>query len=457
MTEPAAPERWSSRTGFVLATIGSAVGLGSIWKFPYELGENGGAGFLIFYLLGLVLVVAPLLLAEFVIGRRGQADAATSVARLAQDAGASPRWRWIAWLGIFAGFLLLSYYAVIAGMTLAYTGSAIWTGFEGHDAAATQLLYRSIVGDPLLLALCQAGFLGVAVFVVAHGIGGGIETACKILMPVLIALILLLSLYAVIEGDVTSAIAFLFEWRSAELSPRIALEALGLGFFSIGVGLGLMITYAGYTGARFDLGRAAWITLAGDTAISILAGLAIFPLVFRYGLDPAEGAGLMFVTLPIAFGRLPFGDGVATAFFLLLFVAALASALSLLELVVAPLLKRGRWSRRKIATAVGIACWVAGLPSMLSFNLWSELRPLASVAGFAAYDMFELVDGLVSNILLPAGGLLIALFAGWRIDPALFAAELGWRNTVLRALRFLLRWAAPALILVFVLFGLAAR
>ncbi|MEX1107733.1 MAG: sodium-dependent transporter, partial [Dongiaceae bacterium] len=370
-------ERWGSRTGFILATIGSAVGLGSVWKFPYEVGENGGAGFLLFYLLGLVLVVAPLLLAEFVVGRRGQADAATSVARVAAAAGANPRWHWIAWLGILAGFLLLSYYAVIAGMTLAYTGSALWTGFDGFDAVATQQLYGTVVGDPILLALCQAGFLGVAVFIVSHGIGGGIETACKILMPVLIALMLSLSIYAAIEGDVPRTIAFLFQWNADELTPRVALEALGLGFFSIGVGLGLMITYAGYAGTTFDLGRAAWITLTGDTAISIIAGMAIFPLVFRYGLDPAEGVGLMFVTLPIAFGRLPFGDVVATAFFLLLFVAALASALSLLELVVAPLHKRSGWSRPCTTVIAGIACWVAGLPSLLSFNLWSELRPLA--------------------------------------------------------------------------------
>lgn len=456
MTDPA-PERWSNRAGFILATIGSAVGLGSIWKFPYELGENGGGGFLLFYLLGLVLVVAPLLIAEFVVGRRGQADAATSVARLAAAAGANPRWRWLAWLGILAGFLLLSYYSVIAGMTLAYTGSALWTGFAGFDAAATQQLYGAIVGDPILLALCQAGFLGVTVFIVAHGIGGGIEAACKILLPVLIALMVLLSIYAVIEGDAPRAIAFLFHWRVDELTPRVALEALGLGFFSIGVGLGLMITYAGYAGRTFDLGRAAWITLAGDTAISVLAGIAIFPLVFRYGLDPAEGVGLMFVTLPIAFGRLPFGDVVASAFFLLLFVAALASALSLLELVVAPLLRRSGWSRRRTAIVTGIACWIAGLPSLLSFNLWSEWRPLAALSGFAAYDMFELVDGLVSHVMLPAGGLLIALFVGWRLDPASIAAELGWRHVALRMLRFLLRWVVPALILTFVMSGLLIR
>lgn len=444
-------ERWSTRLGFILATIGSAVGLGSIWKFPYEVGENGGLGFLIFYLLGLLIVVVPLLLAEFVLGRRGRGDAATSIARLATAAGASPRWRWAGWLGIATGTLILSYYAVIAGMTIGYAVGAGSHGFAGLDAAGGAALFDRLVGDPLLLGFCQIAFIAATAFIVARGIGSGVETACKILMPLLAVLMLLLVAYAAIEGDWQRSVDFLFEMHPDDMSPRIALEALGLGFFSIGVGLGLMITYAAYAGAEFRLGRTALIVVAGDTAISVLAGLAIFPLVFRYDLDPAGGAALMFLTLPIAFGRLPFGDLVGGGFFVLLFVAALASSLSLLELSVAALIRRG-WTRPRAAAAAAFAVWLLGLPTLLSFNLWRDVRPLAALDAFADLDIFGLVDGLASNLMLPAGGLLIALFVGWRLNAATLADELGWRRGA-GLLWTVLRWIVPSLILAFVIAG----
>lgn len=444
-------ERWSTRLGFILATIGSAVGLGSIWKFPYEVGENGGLGFLIFYLLGLLIVVVPLLLAEFVIGRRGHGDAASSMVRLATEAGASRNWRWVGWLGIATGTLILSYYAVIAGMTIGYAVGAASHGFAGLDAEGAAGLFERLVRDPLLLGSCQISFLAATALIVARGIGNGVEIACKILMPLLAVLMLLLVVYAAIEGDWRRSVGFLFEMHPDDMSPRIALEALGLGFFSIGVGLGLMITYAAYAGAEFRLGRTALIVVAGDSAISVLAGLAIFPLVFRYDLDPAGGAGLMFLTLPIAFGRLPAGDLVGIAFFLLLFTAALASALSLLELSVAPLIRRG-WPRPRAALAAAAIVWLAGLPTLLSFNLWRDVRPLSALEAFADLDIFELVDGLASNLMLPAGGLLIALFVGWRLRAATLAAELGWRHSA-GLVWTALRWVVPTLILAFVVAG----
>lgn len=444
-------ERWTTRFGFIFATIGSAVGLGSIWKFPYEVGENGGLGFLIFYLAGLLIVVVPLLLAEFVLGRRGRGDAASSIARVASDAGRSPGWRWVGWLGIVTGFLVLSYYAVIAGMTIGYVAGAASHGFAGLDAVAAGALFERLVGNPLLLGACHIAFLAATAIIVSRGIRRGVETACNILMPVLAVLMLLLVAYAAIEGDWRRSVEFLFEMHPHDLTPRIALEALGLGFFSIGVGLGLMITYAAYTGAEFQLGRTALAVVAGDTAISVLAGLAIFPLVFRYELDPAGGAALMFLTLPIAFGQLPFGNLVGAAFFVLLFVAALASGLSLLELSVAPLVRRG-WSRKRAAYTTAFAVWLAGVPTLLSFNLWRDVRPLASLSAFSDLDLFELVDGLASNLMLPAGGLLLALFVGWRLRPTILADELGWKRGA-GLLWWSLRWIIPPLILVFVVAG----
>lgn len=442
-------ERFASGMGFVLATIGSAVGLGSIWKFPYEVGENGGGGFLLFYLLGLVLVVFPLLLAEFLVGRRGRGDAAQSLRQVAHEARRSPAWRLIGFLGITIAFLIMTYYAVIAGMTMAYVPHALTVGFVDADEAKSASDYNALVGAPWRLGFWQAAFLAVTVAVVARGIRKGVEIACTILMPLLAVLMVILVLYGLIEGDLAATLAFLFQPHWEAISPRAALDALGLGFFSIGVGMGAMITYAAYAGESFDLTRAAVATLAGDTAISVMAGLAIFPIVFAEGLDPAEGANLMFLTLPIAFGALPFGNLVGAAFFLLLFVAALSSAISLLEVVAAPLIRVTRMSRPRAALLVGIAMWLAGLPVMLSFNLWADVRPLAWLDGFAGLNLFDAVDGLTSNVMLPLCGLALSIFVGWMLPMRLYEAELGRTAWWLHALRLLLRWVVPAMIIAY--------
>ena len=446
-------EKWSGRVGFILATIGSAVGLGSIWKFPYEVGQNGGGAFVLFYLLGLLCVVLPLVLAEFAIGRRGEGDAPASIARVAAEGGHGAGWRRLGWLMVATGFAILSYYAVVGGQTLAYFSHALTSGFGGIDAAGTRALFAATVADPVSLCLWQAVFLASAASVVARGIGGGIEAACRILMPVLLVLMLVLVGYAVIQGDVARTASFLLAPRFENFGPHQALEALGLGFFSIGVGLGAMITYAAHVAPGTRLSSAAVITVAGDTAVSFLAGFAVFPLVFAHGLDPAGGTALMFLSLPIAFGRLPFGDIVGAAFFLALFVAALASAIALLELAVEPLIRVSGGSRRRVAWLTGIACWIAGLPSALSFNLWEAARPLAWIPGFADANVMEAVDRITSNLMLPAGGFFVSWLAGRALRDAHLAEVLGLRATGAAVLRVLLRWIVPGLILLFVVVG----
>jgi NSS family neurotransmitter:Na+ symporter len=416
-------ETWSGRAGFILAAIGSAVGLGSIWKFPYEVGANGGAAFVLFYLLGLALVVVPLMLAEFAMGRRGGGDAVSSIARLAAAHGAHHGWTWAGVLGVLAGALILSYYSVIGGWTIAYA----------IDPARD---YDALLASPLRMIGYHALFLALAAAIVARGVGAGIEAASKVLMPLLALLMLGLALYGVIEGDARATLRFLFRLDLSGFTARAALEALGLGFFSIGVGFGLMITYAAYARPDIDLRQAALISVGADTAISLLAGLAVFPLVFANGLDPAGGPGLVFVTLPIAFARMPFGAVAAVAFFSLLFVAALASAISMLELAVAPLMRRFGWPRPRAAAAVAGACFVAGLATVFSFNLWSHWTPTA----------FDLLDNLTSNVMLPAGGLALALFAGWALPKALLAEELRMTRCGAALLHGLLRWLTPALI-----------
>lgn len=446
-------ETWTGRTGFILATIGSAIGLGSIWKFPYEVGQNGGGAFVLFYLLGLLLVVLPLVLAEFALGRRGGGDAPASIAAVAAAAGRAVRWSWLGWFMVATGVAILSYYAVVGGQTLAYFSHALTGGFSGIDADGTRALFAQTVGAPVSLVLWQGIFLAAATSVVSRGIGGGIEAACRVLMPMLLVLMVALVAYAVVEGDVGRAARFLFEPRFEGFGARQALEALGLGFFSIGVGLGTMITYAAHVAPGTRLGSAAVITVAGDTAVSFLAGLAIFPLVFAHGLDPAGGTALMFLSLPIAFGGLPFGSLVGAAFFLALFVAALASAIALLELAVEPLMRVTGATRRRVAWFTGLACWIAGLPSALSFNLWQAARPLGWVPGFGDANVMEAVDRITSNLMLPAGGLFASWLAGTALRDAQLAATLGIGVPVSRALGVMLRWVVPGLILLFVLFG----
>ena len=438
-------ELWSGRLGFILAMIGSAVGLGSIWKFPYEVGTNGGSAFILLYVLGLVLTVFPLMLVEFTIGRRGRADAIRSISLASEESHASPQWKLIGAVGILTSFLILSFYSVIGGWALTFAVDTVIGGLPGDSASLVRERFDDLLASPWRMAAYHAFFMGMTAFIVARGIAKGIETACKILMPVLILLVAVLAVYAMTEGDVPAAIRFLFAINPGLLSPKVALEALGLGFFSIGVGLGVMITYAAYAGPEIDLRAAAVATIVGDTVVSLLAGLAVFPIVFAEKLDPASGPGLMFVTLPLAFSRLPFGRAAAVAFFVLLAVAGLASAISLLEMPVA-FLQRGGWSRALSTTTAATACWLGGLASVLSFNLWKEWYPLGSAAIFAKATIFDLLDQFTSNILLPAGGFTLAIFGGWVLPTQMLADELHLSPNGTKVLRFLLRFVAPCTI-----------
>lgn len=439
----AGSQSWSGRLGFTLAATGSAVGIGSIWKFPYEVGANGGGAFLLFYFIGLVLVVVPLMLAELALGRLGRADAAGSLAAVARASGVSPRWAWAGGLGVLTGFLILSFYSVIGGWTIGYAVETAMVGLLGVEPQAVRERFEAFLASPLELAGWHALFMGATALIVARGVASGIEAASMVLMPLLLALMLLLAGYAIVEGDLAATLAFLFRIDPGHLNAATALDALGLGFFSIGVGLGLMITYAAYAGEGISLRQVASSSVIADTLISFLAGFAVFPIVFAHGLDPASGPGLVFVTLPLAFARMPLGTVAAVAFFVLLFVAALASSISSLELVQAWLARRTGWSRSSAALLAGGACWLAGLATVFSFNLWSGWRPLGMVAGFEQASFFDLLDWITSNLMLPAGGFALALFAGWAAswERIVHALQLGPRGAAL--LRLTLRWLAP--------------
>ena len=435
-------DRWQTRAGFIFSAMGSAIGLGSIWKFPYEVGANGGGGFIACYLLGLGVIVFPLLLLEFAIGRQGGSHAMASLAVVAAESRASTRWALVGLAGVVGSIVILSYYSVIGGWALAYVVDTLTNGLpSGPDLAQARL--DALLASPLRIAVYHVAFMGMTAIVVARGVARGIERASLYLMPILIVLVILLAAYSALHGDLGAAARFLFRLDLDHLSPRVALKAIGLGFFSIGVGLAVMITYAAYADPAFDLRRVATITLVSDTAISLVAGLAVFPIVFAEGLNPASGPGLMYVTLPLAFARIPLGIAAAAAFFILLSVAALASAMSLLEMPVA-LAHRGLgWSRPKSAAAAGALCWALGLPSLLSFNLWAAWRPLAWLPGLSTLTIFDALDHLASNVLSRWVG------SPWRCSEAgvvprqLLEEQLGLNGFRSWALVVLLRYAVP--------------
>jgi len=437
-------EKWTGRVGFVLATVGSAVGLGSVWKFPYEVGENGGGGFVLFYVLGLIVIVSPLMLAEFAIGRAGQSDARISIETVARKHGARRRWGIVGVLGVVGSALILSFYSVIGGWALAYACETLWSGLPVAAADAVQARFDGFMSSFVKMAAYHSIFMGVTAWIVGRGVAHGIESATKILMPILGATLVGLAVHSLIAGDAQATFRYLFHIDLTRLTARAMLEAVGLGFFSIGVGLAVMITYAAYAGPEINLRSAAIIAIAGDTAISFVAGFAIFPIVFHNGLDPASGPGLMFVTLPLAFSAMPGGTTLAVAFFLLLTIAALASAISLLEMPVAFACRSLGWGRSKSVAITAVSIWLAGFFSIFSFNLWREWFPLSAYPIFASATFFDVLDFLTSNVLLPVGGLMTALFAGWVLPSRFFASTLNLGSRTSSLLSFALRYAAPA-------------
>jgi NSS family neurotransmitter:Na+ symporter len=330
---------------------------------------------------------------------------------------------------------------VIGGWAIAYLVDTIVTGLPGARSAMTQARFDALLSSPARLLAYHFAFMTVTAAIVARGISRGIEEASKILMPCLAVLIAALAMYAVLQGDFRAALRYLFAFDVASVTPKIVLEALGLGFFSIGAGFSILITYAAYAKQDIDLTQVATVTIMTDTVISFLAGFAVFPIVFAENLDPSSGPGLVFVTLPLAFARMPFGTLAAAAFFLLLVVAALGSAISLLELAAAPLRNATGWSQAAASAACAAACWTVGIATVLSFNAWAGWYPLGAIPLFAQATFFDLLDHLTSNFFLPVAGFGLAVFVGWIVPEALLHRQLS--GSGLGVLRFLLRYVVP--------------
>jgi NSS family neurotransmitter:Na+ symporter len=436
--------QWSSKFVFILAATGSAVGLGNIWKFPYITGDNGGGAFVLVYLLCIALIGIPIMMAEVMLGRRGRQSPINTMATLAREAGASPFWKWIGWMGVIAGFLILSYYSVIAGWALAYVFRAAGGAFTGVGGEEVQRMFTRLVSDPERLLAWHTIFMVMTTLVVARGVRGGLEKAVRILMPMLFVILVILVGYAMNTGYFQQGLQFLFRPDFSRLSADGVLVAMGHAFFTLSLGMGAIMVYGSYLPEKTSIAGTTLIIALLDTLVALLAAMAIFPIVFANGLEPGVGPGLIFQTMPIAFGQMPGGILFGTLFFVLLVFAAWTSAISLIEPAVAWLVENHGFRRLTAAVLVGLLSWLLGLLTVFSFNLWEDVTPLGFLEVFRDKTFFGLFDYLTANIMLPLGGLLIAIFAGWVLKREHSVDELRLGDGLLyRGWYFLIRYLTP--------------
>jgi len=460
---------WTSRWAFILAATGSAVGLGNIWKFPYIAGENGGGAFVIVYLLCIAIIGIPIMMAEIMIGRRGRQSPVNTMYSLGIESGSSPHWRWLGWLGVAAGFLILSYYSVIAGWALNYvleTASGTFTDMDASDVSST---FGSFVSNPNSLLFWHTLFMIMTMVIVAKGVNGGLEKAVRFLMPSLFILLLILVGYALNSGEFNRGLQFLFEPNFEHLLYKheaggefilntygekvftldYVLIAMGHAFFTLSLGMGAIMIYGSYLPSNVSIAKTSFLIAAADTMVALLAGMAIFPIVFANQLDPGKGPGLIFETLPLAFGHMPGGVFFGTLFFVLLVFAAWSSSISLIEPAVAWLVENKGIKRVRASVIMGMACWLIGLLTVFSFNIWEKVYPL-NFWKFKNMTFFDVLDYLTANIMLPLGGLAIAIFSVWVMSRSSSADEFDMKEASgqFNLWYYMTRYATPVAVLV---------
>jgi NSS family neurotransmitter:Na+ symporter len=456
-------ENWSSRTAFILAAVGSAVGLGNMWRFPAEAGENGGGAFVLFYIFCVLLIGLPVLLSEVLIGRHGQASAPESVRKLARDSNASEGWSVLASMGVFAAFLILSFYCVVGGWVVYYIGvflsdlfqSGVTGGaFAGQDVEAIKGLMPGLFGDGGLMVALNLGFLAVTLFFVARGVSGGIEWVAVYLMPLFFLLFLGITIYGAFSGNFGEAVSYLFTFDFSKLTGEVMLAAVGQAFFSLSLGVAGMMTYGAYANRNTNLGETSGIIATADTLVALLAGLAIFPIVFAAGLATNAGPGLMFESLPLAFQAMPAGALIGLLFFTMVFFAALTSSVSLLEAPTAYIKDKFGLARPVATILVGTGAAVLGILSALSFNDMADFRPLGFIPIFAEANFFDALDGVTAKLFMPIGAILTCIFVGWIADARLVDDENGLDGLLHQVWRALVRFVCPIVLTVILVFGL---
>jgi len=439
---------WSSRMAFYLATIGAAVGLGSIWRLPYLVGSSGGSAFIVVFVIACLVVATPLLVAEFAIGRRSRRSPPAAAGAVAAESGLSRYWNLIGILGTISSFMVISYYTVIAAWVMAYSWKSGIGLLEGKSRSEIGTMWQGFLADPLVMAAWHFAFVLMVCVISARGVGKGIEWASRLRAPLLLLLLLILTVYSLLVGDVERGLQFAFAPDFSAITPAVVLAAVGQAFYATGVGMAMMLAYGSYVEKGTSLVRSALGISASILLVSLLATIIIFPLVFHYGMDPAQGPELVFDVLATAFAEMPGGRLFGTLFFLLLVLAALTPSIAGLEPVVAWLQQQGGLTRARAAVlACGLA-WLVGIGTVLSFNLWSAWRPLAFVPSLAQMTFFEAMDYLGGSILLLIGAFFTSLFFGWRLSRTIVAEELDATTPLARQVCvWLLRYLCPIAIL----------
>ena len=426
---------WIGKWTFILAATGSAVGLGNIWGFPYKAGTNGGGAFVLIYLGCILIIGIPIMISEIILGRRSGNSPINAMRFIAIESNRSSSWQIVGWSGIFAGILILSFYSVIAGICLNY----IFISATSSGAISSPEQFSNVISSPINLILWHTVFMILTALIVSAGIKDGIGRMVKILMPLLGFLMIFMVIYSIINGDFTSAMSFLFAPDFSNVTSDTLLQAMGQAFFSLSLGMGSIMAYGAYMPKEQKVVGTSFTVASLDTLIAILAGLAIFPIIFAFNLEPNSGPGLVFVSMLSAFNQMQFGQFIGPLFFILLSVAALSSSISLLEPGVAYMSEENILSRKGSAQIISLFVWVLGIGSALSFNIWSDFSLIGD------RNFLDSMDFIANQILLPLGGMLIAIFVGWFMKKSLIVDELGPINNYLYVLwRFFVKFIAPA-------------
>jgi NSS family neurotransmitter:Na+ symporter len=434
-------EQWSSRLGFLLAAVGFAVGLGNIWRFPYVTGQNGGSAFLIIYLACALGI--------------GLSSPSGSIRAVAAESGASARWGAFGTLAVLCVFIILSYYTVLSGWTFDYFVRAASGAFEGLDAGQSNAMFGGLMSNPGRLLFWHTIVNLIIVFIVRRGVQAGIEKAVKILMPALFVALIIMVIYGAIAGDMAAALRFMLEPDFSKVTVKTVMMAIGQAFFSIGIGMAALITFGSYLPKEVSIPRSATAVILADTGVALLAGFTIFPLVFAFGLEPSSGPGLIFQTLPLAFGQMPGGHLFGSIFFVLLIAAALSSCIGCAEAVVSWVDEQWGIKRKNgVLIAVG-AAWAVGILTIMSMGDWSEFYPLDFIPAFAGKTIFDSLDFLAANILLLMGGLLISVFIGWFVPKHIKLDEIGVQEGLFFTFwRFMIRFVIPPVLLIVLVMGI---
>lgn len=435
-------ENFGSKLGIIMATAGSALGLGNIYRFPCEAGANGGGAFLIVYLAIALIIGTPLMISEFTIGRRARSNPIGAFRTLS---GKRSAWPVVGYLGVLCAFLILAFYTTVAGWTLGYLGKSAANHFAGQDLAQIQAQFTAFTNHPWLPLVCQLLFLAITAFVVARGVKDGIERWSKILMPLLLVIMVVLCVKSLTLSGAADGLHFLFHPDFSKINGRVLISALGQSFFSLSIGMGALITYGSYIGSKDNMTTSAVSVVLADTMVAVLAGIIIFPAAFTFGIRPEAGASLAFTTLPMIFQQMTGGYLFCLLFFLLLVIATLTSTISLLEVIVSALTEELQLSRTKSAIVGAAGTAVVGVLATLSFRTGSPLH-------IAGNTVFDLLDHLTALYFMPLGGLCIVLFVGWKMKRAAVMGELtnggSLRTGIRRVIYFIIRFVAPVAIAV---------